>query len=133
MVKPERFRPPPGNALIILLAAVAGVIAVGAVVAAVVFAAKVNALSDEVQDLAGQQQRGRRAAIRAICVTDTAQNRALRSMIVNGAKGSRIFEPIYRQYGAPSYNQRVREAREAAGKLPDVNCARLQRRARTGS
>lgn len=56
-----------------------------------------------------------------------AQLSLFQGLIVSGAKQSIIFEPLYRQYGAPGYAKRLKQAQEAAQgiehlRLPLPNC-----------
>jgi hypothetical protein len=59
--------------------------------------------------------------------TVNAQLRLYQGIIVGGAKQSRVFDRLYRQYGAPPYRVRVRQAAAAARRinalrLPLPNC-----------
>jgi hypothetical protein len=59
--------------------------------------------------------------------TVNAQLRLYQGIIVGGAKQSRVFDRLYRQYGAPPYKVRVRQAAAAARRinglrLPLPNC-----------
>jgi hypothetical protein len=48
--------------------------------------------------------------------TSRAQAAYIKGLIVAGAKSSRVFEPIYRQYGLPPYAKRlVLAEKQAAG------------------
>jgi hypothetical protein len=67
----------------------------------------------------------RQDSIDAICLVDTQQNRTLRRMIVDGTKGSRVFEPLYKRHGAPPYRERLEQAYTQAARLPDVDCEAL--------
>lgn len=67
-------------------------------------------------------QVNRKRTIETMC---SAQNRVtlrLRALIVQGAKSSKLFEPIYRSYGAPPYRVRVRQAERQARSLRVVPC-----------
>jgi hypothetical protein len=131
-MKNRRFRPPSALTLVILLATIAAVIACGAVLWAVILANRVVELSADVRSLAQIQQDGRRELVDVVCSVNTTQNRTLRALLVEGAKGSRVFEELYRQYGAPPYRVRLAQARANARRLPDMDCAALDKRARTG-
>lgn len=72
-------------------------------------------------------------AIRDNAKLEDKQTGFYQGIIVNGAKGSIIFEPLYRQYHAPPYKQRVKQAEQQAAQaardqaiLPD--CKALVRR-----
>jgi hypothetical protein len=59
-------------------------------------------------------------------ITNT-QLALFQALIVNGAKQSRIFDNLYRQFGAPDYPTRIRQAQRYARKigrlkLPLPNC-----------
>lgn len=54
-----------------------------------------------------------------------AQNDYIRSLIVRGAKDSAVFEDLFRQFGAPPYPKRFREARGRARRLGRYKVALL--------
>jgi hypothetical protein len=63
--------------------------------------------------------------------TINAQLRLYQGIIVNGAKQGRIFDKLFRAYGAPPYRQRVKAAKEQAArieklKLPLPNCTKIR-------
>lgn len=71
-------------------------------------------------------ERSRDEATTVICRINNEQNRALRALIVRGAKASRPFEELYREFGAPPYPQRLEDARTAARLLPRIDCRALR-------
>lgn len=63
--------------------------------------------------------------------TINAQLRLYQGIIVGGAKQGRIFDKLYRAYGAPPFKARLKAAEKAAAKierlkLPLPNCTHLQ-------
>jgi hypothetical protein len=74
---------------------------------------------------------------RTICRTINQQAMAtnrngsyIQGLIVKGAEGSRPFEPLYRTYGFPPYQARVRMAKQQAAQLaklktPVLDCDRF--------
>lgn len=65
------------------------------------------------------------------CRANNEQRKALRVLIVRGAKQSRVFEPIYREYGAPSFRQRLEQAQVGAATLSALDCTALLREVRS--
>lgn len=72
----------------------------------------------------------RRLATGAICKSSNRLTFRLRGLIVDGAKGSRPFEKLFRDYGLPGYDARVRKAKRQAASLKVVPCATLIERIR---
>jgi hypothetical protein len=68
---------------------------------------------------------GRTRVVTLVCDVDNSQNAALRALIINGAKASKPFDELYRQYGQPSYEERVKAAKKAASTLGPINCKEL--------
>lgn len=64
----------------------------------------------------------RRNTVAELCASNNHVTMRLRALIVQGAVGSRVFEPIYRQYHAAPYKQRVVQARKQAASLKIVDC-----------
>jgi hypothetical protein len=85
----------------------------------------------------GQIQSGRRITVGIFCRslnhngnTTNAEADYIKALIVSGAKQSKVFEPIYRQYHAPPYEERVKQAEQQAAKLDGLkvsplNCKKL--------
>jgi hypothetical protein len=62
-------------------------------------------------------------------------NSYIAALIVQGAKSSEPFEPIYRQYGFPPFEKRLRLARRQGRKVtalsvPPLGCASLEQQIR---
>lgn len=49
--------------------------------------------------------------------TNNQQTDYFQSLIISGAKQSRIFDDLYRQFGAPPYKNRLNQAKKTAGRL----------------
>jgi hypothetical protein len=93
----------------------------------------------QIEELYVQVQESRRATGVRFCeqintnaAASNATTDALAELIVQGARQSRAFEDIYRQFGQPPYRQRVRQAKEAADSLvklktPVLDCEEIQR------
>lgn len=87
-------------------------------------------------------QRGRESTATLICSALNANSSAsrrqaayIKGLILAGAKQSKVFEPIYRQYGLPPYKQRLAQAQAQADGLdaslpPIIDCGALLRRIR---
>jgi hypothetical protein len=63
--------------------------------------------------------------------TINAQLRLYQGIIVNGAKQGRIFDRLFKAYGAPPYKARVKAAKKQAAKiehlkLPLPNCTKIR-------
>jgi hypothetical protein len=84
-----------------------------------------------------QQASGRRAELResrvlvvrilgdALCRGESSTRRKVRTLIVAGAEGSKPFEKVYRQFGFPPYEERLRLAMKQAATLPNLPCRRI--------
>jgi hypothetical protein len=89
----------------------------------------------QVRELVGRIQDSRVHVTKDLCKqldrnarTINSQLRLYQGIIVNGAKQSRVFESFFRQFGAPPYAVRLREAELSARrieklKLPLPNCS----------
>jgi hypothetical protein len=77
-------------------------------------------------------QQGRGQVAQILCDVDNDQNGTLRELIVGGAKGSKPFDRIYRQFGFPPYRVRLRQAQKSAAKLPKIDCEVLVAKSRAG-
>lgn len=103
-------------------------------------AATQKAQQKQIADLLGTIQRDRRKVTIQFCGnlnanarTNNAQLKLFQGIIVNGAKGSRAFEKVYRQFGFPPYKVRLRAAKRQAAKiealkLPLLDCDAAVRR-----
>lgn len=49
--------------------------------------------------------------------SNNRQNSYIRALIVGGAKQGAVFEPLYKQYGGPPYDVRLRKAKKVASRL----------------
>jgi hypothetical protein len=87
-------------------------------------AATAAALAQLVQNI----QFDRRTTTGTICTANNKVTLRLRQLIVQGAVQSRIFDPLYRSYGAPSYPERVAQAKAAAESLEAIPCDEFVRR-----
>jgi hypothetical protein len=62
-------------------------------------------------------------------------NQYIAALIIQGARSSKPFEPIYRQYGFPPFEKRLRLARRQGRKVtalsvPPLGCASLEQQIR---
>lgn len=73
-----------------------------------------------------QQDRKRTSA--EFCSTINDLSGALRGLIIGGAKASKPFDRVYRQFGFPPYKERIAQAHRQAALIPHVNCAEVVRR-----
>jgi hypothetical protein len=74
------------------------------------------------------------AGTRDSCAAINANADAIRALIVKGAKSSKPFDPIYKQYGFPPYKERVRLAMRDAATVEGQNCkARVEQIRREAS
>lgn len=73
-------------------------------------------------------QMDRKNTSREFCVTINDLSRALRQLIVGGARASKPFDAVYRKFGFPPYKQRVVKARQQAATIPHVDCATVVER-----
>lgn len=92
----------------------------------------------QIADLLGEIQNSRKRTTEVFCNnlnanarTNNAQLKLFQGIIVQGAKSSVIFESLYRQYGAPPYSTRIRQAKRQAQKierlkLPKVDCDKAE-------
>jgi hypothetical protein len=81
-------------------------------------------------------QRSRVAVTKDICAqldrnarTSNAQLKLFQGIIVNGARQGQIFNKLYREFGAPPYRTRLKQAKKTARaiehlKLPLPNCTK---------
>jgi mannitol-specific phosphotransferase system IIBC component len=98
-----------------------------------------------VNDLKETQEQiieGRAEVTRLSCENQNRQAKASNShkryierMIIDGVKSSKVFENIYRKYGAPPYKERLRLAQQQAKDLqsrhlPMVDCKKLEQQVR---
>lgn len=81
-----------------------------------------NRQNDQIADQQLQFNRGRVKNSKATCYPLLRNNRAIRNIILAGAKQSVIFEPLYKQFGAPPYALRLRQAAAQAAKFPPPDC-----------
>lgn len=87
-----------------------------------------NDAEQQAKEIAAVQQNtddSRVRVVKLVCKVDNTQNAALRALIIKGAQSSKPFEALYRQYGLPPYNVRLRQAREAAATLGPLQCKEL--------
>lgn len=78
------------------------------------------------------ETQGRGAVVRIFCVADNDERGKLRELLIDGARSSAIFEPLFEAYGAPPLETRLRKARRDAGDLAALDCDELVRIARQG-
>jgi hypothetical protein len=72
----------------------------------------------------------RRTSTSQICKSNNRLVFRLRGLIVDGARGSKPFEKLFRAYGLPGYAARVRKSKRQAASLKVVPCAVLIERIR---
>lgn len=90
--------------------------------------AKTNATAGVLAKLVQNIQLDRRNTTGTICTAQNHVTLRLRQLIVQGAVQSRVFESLYRKYGAPPYKVRVKQARAAAKSLEAIPCAEYVKR-----
>lgn len=85
----------------------------------------------QIVELNRRQLAQRKATTRVFCNASNDQahsvnvlNDAIQALIVKGAKGSIIFEALFKQYGAPTYTVRLKMAKKDA---TDLNALKLTR------
>lgn len=88
----------------------------------------------QIADLLGEIQDSRQRTTEVFCGnlnanarTNNAQLKLFQGIIVEGARGSVIFEDLYKQFGAPPYATRLAQAERQARKierlkLPTLDC-----------
>lgn len=81
--------------------------------------------SSDLSTLVDSIQAQRRAQTQAFCDAQNRTTLKLRALIVGGAKQSKAFDRVYRQFGFPPYRERLRQAERQAQGLPLVPCAKF--------
>lgn len=88
--------------------------------------AKIDRTQRATTEFIASQQSQRRQSSAAYCEAINTNARAIRALIVQGAKASKSFERLYRAAGQPAYRERVRRAERVAAGFPDLgDCSKF--------